>query len=107
VQTGRPLAGTLQIEGAEQGCSGSQDCWQVEETQWRSIADNLEERLQADGYAVTQLDLEDDTGLRVYEVIKQGNPKYYLHLLSTSHGTVYLVKSKLLSREEFQQMAGV
>jgi hypothetical protein len=93
------------LDGAEPGCNGAKDCWQVEETQWRTIAGNLEDRLQGKGYTVKQLDLNDDIGLRVYEIIQHSSAKFYLHLLSTSQGTVFLMHPKVLSREELHQMA--
>lgn len=104
-----PLALFAKAEGAEPGCSDSRktDCWQLEDTQWRSVASSLEERLENQGYAVTKLDdLEDEMGMGIYKVDKDGVTKY-LHLLLTDRGTVYLLESKPLSRSELEVAVGV
>jgi hypothetical protein len=80
-------------------------CWQTAETQWRSVSTDLEQKLVNKGYALKPLDLEDDTGLRVYEVSKDGKRQYYLNLLSTEKGTVYLMAEKPLTREELTTAA--
>jgi hypothetical protein len=69
------------------------------------VAGNLEEKLADQGYDVEQLELDDDTGLRVYEISKD-NKRYYLHFLSTAQGTVYLIKPEQLSREEVEKVVG-
>jgi len=89
-----------QVEGSQAGCNGLLGCWQTPETQWRDVSSNLEQRLEAQGYEVEALDLEDDTGRRVYEVSKDGETKYYLNLLSTKQGTVYLLTKEQLTLEE-------
>jgi hypothetical protein len=104
-----PLALFAKAEGAAPGCSEAKkaECWQLEDTQWRSVAGNLEKRLQNQGYSVTKLDdLEDETGMGIYKVDKDGVTKY-LHLLLTSRGTVYLLESKPLSRSELEVAVGV
>jgi hypothetical protein len=80
-------------------------CWQTAETQWRSVSTDLKQNLENKGYVVQQLDLEDDTGIRVYEVSKDGKMQYYLNLLSTEKGTVYLLAQKPLTREELRTAA--
>jgi N-dimethylarginine dimethylaminohydrolase len=94
------LAEFPQIEGAQAGCNGLLDCWKTPETQWRDVSSNLEQKLEAKGYDVKALDLEDDTGRRVYEVSKDGEIKYYLNVLSTERGTVYRISQQPLTREE-------
>jgi hypothetical protein len=80
-------------------------CWQTAETQWRSVSTDLKQNLENKGYVVQQLDLEDDTGIRVYEVSKDGKRQYYLNLLSTGKGTVYLMAEKPLTRAELTTAA--
>ena len=94
-------------EGAQPGCNGLFGCWQIPETQWRSVSRNLIENLEAQGYEVEPLDLEDDTGRRVYKVSKSDEIKYYLNLLSTDQGTVYRLSQEPLSREELNQAAAL
>ncbi|OLP15731.1 hypothetical protein BST81_24745 [Leptolyngbya sp. 'hensonii'] len=81
-------------------------CWQVEDTQWRSIAGNLKQRLRDQGMELAELDLEDDTGLRVYEVSKDGKLQYYLNLLSTDRGTIYVLNPRQMSRAELESAIG-
>jgi hypothetical protein len=94
------LADFPHLEGAQPGCNGLLGCWQLPETQWRSVSRNLIENLEAQGYKVEPLDLEDDTGRRVYKVSKGNELKYYLNLFSTQQGTVYRLSQQPLSREE-------
>jgi hypothetical protein len=101
------LAEFPQIEGAQAGCNGLLGCWQTPETQWRDVSSNLEQELEAKGYQVKALDLEDDTGRRVYEVSKAGEIKYYLNVLSTNRGTVYKISQEPLTREQLNQAAAL
>jgi hypothetical protein len=96
-----------QVEGSQAGCNGLLGCWQTPETQWRDVSSNLEQRLEAQGYEVEALDLEDDTGRRVYQVSKAGDLKYYLNVLSTERGTVYRISQEPLTREELNQAAAL
>ena len=96
-----------QVEGSQAGCNGLLGCWQTPETQWRDVSSNLEQRLEAQGYEVEALDLEDDTGRRVYQVSKAGALKYYLNVLSTERGTVYRISQEPLTREELNQAAAL
>jgi N-dimethylarginine dimethylaminohydrolase len=95
------------FEGVQAGCNGLLDCWKTPETQWRDVSSNLEQNLEAQGYEVKPLDLEDDTGRRVYEVSKEGEIKYYLNVLSTQRGTVYKISREPLTREELNQAAAL
>jgi hypothetical protein len=104
--TPEPILGNIsQILGAEPSCQGKPDCWQVGETQWRRIADTIEQQLHNKGYKLTQLELEDETGLGVYEVLKQGKREFYLHVIQIEQKTVYLLKPNLLSRQELEKAA--
>ncbi|MCL6434220.1 MAG: hypothetical protein K6T90_08365 [Leptolyngbyaceae cyanobacterium HOT.MB2.61] len=97
------------LAGAVPGCSNSKkDCWQVNETQWRSVASNLEQQFEQQGYRVDKLDdLEDEEGMGIYELTKPGTPPHYLHFLLTDQGTVYFLDSKRLSRGELEREIGV
>ncbi len=80
----------------------------MNETQWRSVAGNLEQQFEQQGYRVDKLDdLEDEEGMGIYEVSKPGAPTHYLHFLLTDRGTVYLLDSKRLSRGELEREIGV
>lgn len=98
------MAAFPNLPSAQPGCGGLEGCWQVDNSQWRSVAGNLEQQLAAAGYSVQQLNVEEDTGFRVYQISKNGKVQY-LHLLSTLKGTVYLLKPEQLSQRELQQEA--
>ncbi|MDX2215197.1 MAG: hypothetical protein SFY66_18060 [Oculatellaceae cyanobacterium bins.114] len=95
------------MTGAQPSCGGQSGCWQIADTQWRAIARTFEQDLQDRGYDIDQLQLADDTGLRVYAVSKAGEVSYYLNLLSTLQGTLYILSDQPLSREALSEMAGV
>lgn len=92
-------------EGSQPGCGGQAVCWQTDNTQWRSVARTFEQTLEDQGYDVNQLELETDTGVRVYAVSKEGEIPYYLNLLSTLDGTVYVLSDKPLTPQELTEMA--
>ncbi len=101
-----PILGNIsQILGAEPSCQGNPGCWQVGETQWRKVAETIEQQLHNKGYSLTQLELEDETGLGVYEVLKQGKREFYLHVIQIEQKTVYVLKPQLLGRRELEQAA--
>lgn len=100
-----PYATFPHVEGTSAGCGGRENCWQSADTQWRSLARTLEQNLQDQGYSVTQLDLETDTGVRVYRVTKASEPAYYLNLISTFQGTVYLISEQPMTALEIRQAA--
>lgn len=76
----------------------------MDETQWRKVVETIEQQLNQKGYTLAQVELEDDTGLGVYEVSKQDKREFYLHVISTAQGTVYLLKPQLLSRQEIENL---
>lgn len=90
--------------GSQPGCGGRDGCWQHESTQWRSIATTLKQDLENQGYTLTPLEIGSDTGMRIYQVSKMGEPPYYLNLLSTLQGTVYIVSEEPLTPEELTAM---
>ncbi|MGA7935290.1 MAG: hypothetical protein WCA35_17200 [Kovacikia sp.] len=108
-ETGAAIAAFSKTAGASPACNQqTETCWQVKETQWRSVARDLTKRLEDEGFDVTKLDdLEIDTGMGIYQVSKSGVPKYYLHLLLTDQGTSYLLKEKPLSQGELKRAIGV
>lgn len=63
----------------------------------------VHEQITAQGYRVTELELEDDTGFRVSEIAKNGQTQYYLHLLSTLDGTIYILNPTQLSKDEVEE----
>jgi hypothetical protein len=95
-----PFADFPHVDGVQAGCNNSLSCWQTAETQWRSVSENLKQNLEAQGYMVEKLELADDTGRSTYQVSKDGETKYYLNLLSTKQGTVYLLTKEQLTLEE-------
>ncbi|NEQ28103.1 MAG: hypothetical protein F6K28_55770 [Microcoleus sp. SIO2G3] len=95
-----PFADFPHVDGVQPGCNNSLSCWQTTETQWRTVSENLKQNLEAQGYVVKKLELADDTGRTAYQVSKDGETKYYLNLLSTKQGTVYLLTKEQLTPEE-------
>lgn len=100
-----PLLGNIsKVLGAEPSCQGKQDCWQVGETHWRKVVASIEQQLNHKGYSLAEVELGDENGLGVYEVSKQDKREFYLHVILTAQGTVYLLKPQLLSRQELEQL---
>ncbi len=99
----------IQIEGAQKGCSGLLGCWQVPETKGRMVTETLERKLKAQGFVLTPQDLDDDTGMSVYAVAKQdGAFQYYLHIIWSDRGTVYVKQPQLISTiDELRAIAGI
>ena len=55
---------------------------------------------------MSRVELEIETGMRVYRVSKLGEPAYYLNLISTfEQGTVYLISEQLMTVAEIRQAA--
>jgi len=86
-----------------QPCQQVDGCWKTQKSQWRSVYTKVHDQITAQGYRVIELDLEDDTGFRVSQIAKNGQTKYYLHLLSTLEGTIYILNPSQLSKEEVEQ----
>ncbi len=84
-------------------CKNLEGCWQSGDSQWRAVYQNVQQQLSEQGYQLTELELEDDTGFRVSQVSKNGATKYYLHLLSTLQGTVYVLNPTQLDKDEVAQ----
>lgn len=92
------------VAGAQQGCAGRDDCWQTNNTQWREVATNLVQGLQTEGFEIEQLDLEQDTGVRVYRISKGEEPDYYLTLISTFQGTRYVMSQQPMTLDELNHV---
>jgi len=102
------FAAVPQTNGAEQACDDQQEtCWRVPDARMREVSKQVLADLQRKGYEVEKKELEDDIGMEVYEVSKNGKVKYYLHFLSlmSESGTFYLPAKTMLSREELEQKA--
>lgn len=81
-------------------CVSEDGCWTSANSQWRSVKQDVTYQIRQQGYEVSDLELEDDTGFKVSQVLKNGEVKYYLHLLSTDGGTLFVLNNKQLSRDE-------
>lgn len=105
---GELLSTFAKEDGATPGCKDSRnDCWRLENTQMRSVAVTLEERFEAQGYEIGEMDDYSETGMKIYKVSKPGKPSSYLHFFSTLKGTVYYLNSAPLSVEELEDLVGV
>ncbi|HEY9603417.1 MAG TPA: hypothetical protein V6C85_17505 [Allocoleopsis sp.] len=100
-----PFADFQHFPNAQQGCNGVESCWQTAETQWAVVSNDLKQKLEEGGYVMTPMDIEDDIGRRAYEVSKEGNTRYYLNLISTGSGIVYLLTEQLPTSEQIRSAA--
>lgn len=89
--------------GGEPGCGGQENCWQTQDTQWRSVARALEQELENKGYEVKSQTDDEVPGFRVYEVSRDGETEY-LNLLSTLQGTFYILADQPMTRDELEQL---
>ena len=76
----------FQIQGTI-ACDRVKDCYASTETNGRAIAKTLEEKLEVQGYTLTAIDLDEDTGMKIYQLFLKGQPKDYLHIIWTDKGT--------------------
>ena len=84
--TPTPSPDVFQVEGAI-ACEGIKDCYAYTEPNGRQISETLEQQLQAQGYTLQPLDLNDDTGMKVYQLFQRGRARDYLHIIWTDQGT--------------------
>jgi hypothetical protein len=89
--------------GGEPGCGGQENCWQTQDTQWRSVARALEQELENQGYEVESQTDDEVPGFRVYEVSRNGETEY-LNMLSTLQGTFYVLADQPMTRDELEQL---
>ena len=84
--------------GGQTACQGLSDCWRSPvSSSWRSVASDLEERLEAQGYTLSNVTgevLAIDSGVRVYVVSKPGEPDYFLNLVSVADGVLYTMTAE-------------
>jgi hypothetical protein len=90
----------LAIVGATPGCRGKAGCWKLTESNGRTIAGTLEQKLESQGFTYSDLNAEPDTGFRVYEVAKDGVKQYYLHMIWNDRGTAYVRDENQLSYDQ-------
>jgi len=91
------------LEGAEAACADQPDCWQVPVASWRSGAGDLQSRLEALGYSLSNVTgevLGVETGVRVYAVSKADQQPYYLNLVSSGGGLLYTMTEQPISEAE-------
>lgn len=91
------------LEGAEATCADQPDCWQVPVASWRAGAGDLQSRLEAQGYSLSNVTGEVlglDTGVRVYAVSKADQQPYYLNLVSSGGGLLYTMTEQPISEAE-------
>lgn len=97
----------LQMEGATIGCavSKTQDCFSFVETNGRSFAHDREIYFRGKGFALDKQELDDEHGMSVYRLSKQGDrlDKQYLHLLWDGKIGDLLVYPQRLNREQLAQ----
>jgi len=101
-----PFADFPHVSGAQAGCAGSERCWQTADTQWRAIANDIQQALKDKGYALESLPLAEETGRQVYRVFKAGEDPYYLSFISTPQGTVYSSTERPMTPNEMNMLSG-
>ena len=81
------------LEGAQAACEGLADCWRSPvSSSWRGAAGDLQARLEAQGYTVSNVTgevLSIDSGVLVYAVTKPGEADYYLNFVSVDNDVLY------------------
>lgn len=90
--------------GGQTACPGLSDCWRSPvSSSWRSVASDLEGRLEAQGYTLSNVTgevLSIDSGVRVYAVSKPGEPDYFLNLVSVGDGVLYTMTSEPMTSDQ-------
>ncbi len=76
----------FQIQGAT-ACDRVKDCYASTESNGRVISQTLKEKLESQGYTLTAIDLDEETGMKIYRLFQNGKPKDYLHIIWTDKGT--------------------
>ncbi len=89
----QPYADFPHFQGAQQADCGGETCWTSPvEGGWRGAAGSLQDNLEAQGYTLSNITgevLSTETGVRVYQVTKDGEDPYYLNLVSVTEGILY------------------
>ncbi|MFM7529899.1 MAG: hypothetical protein ACKO63_15690 [Nodosilinea sp.] len=102
-QEPQPYSDFPHLEGAQASCGDRPDCWQVPVASWRLGAQDLCDRLEAEGYSLSNVTgevLGVDTGVRVYAVSKGDAHPYYLNLVSSGAGLLYTITEQPISEAE-------
>jgi hypothetical protein len=103
--TPSPTPDAFQLNGAKP--CGILGCFQLSETNGRLVAQDLEQKLTQQGYSLSEQDIADDTGMKVYKVTKDNQLKFYLHAIWSDRGTLYIQKPTLVgSRDLLAQEVG-
>jgi hypothetical protein len=94
------------MEGATVGCvtSKTQDCFNVAQTNGRLFTSQIEAHFKNKGFALDKQEIEDEHGMSVYQLLKQGYPKDYLHVFWDNEGTTYLRFPRILNHQELALM---
>lgn len=89
----QPFADFPHFQGAQQADCGGEACWTSPvEGGWRGAARSIQDNLEAQGYTLNNVTgevLSTETGVRVYQVTKDGEAPYYLNLVSVAEGILY------------------
>ncbi len=69
---------------------------------WRSAAGDLQARLEAQGYTVSNVTGEvlSISGVQVYAVSKPGEANYYLNLVSVGKGLLYTMTAEPMTADQ-------
>ena len=98
-----PFANFPHMPGAQPTDCGIGPCWSSPvEGGWRSAAQSLQARLEAEGYTLANITgevLSTETGVRIYRVAKVGEDPYYLNLVSVADGILYSLTPTPLSED--------
>lgn len=99
----QPYANFPHFQGAQQTDCGIATCWTSPvEGGWRGAAQSLRDRLEAQGYSLSNITgevLSTETGVRIYRVTKAGEDPYYLNLVSVAEGIRYSLTPAPLSED--------
>jgi hypothetical protein len=101
-----PFADFPHVPGAQAGCAGSERCWQTPDTQWRSLAVNIQQDLTTQGYTLESVPLAEETGRQMYKVSKAGETPYYLSFVSTPQGTIYAFTEQPMTSGQMDILSG-
>jgi hypothetical protein len=102
------LTAIAQSAGGARCNEAKADCYRIPTnpgTNWRAIADDRIEKFKQSGHQVKEREDLEEAGLRVFELSKNGDPKYYLHISSSFEGIVLLKRPTLLTKEQVDQEA--
>ncbi|MGF1517289.1 MAG: hypothetical protein ACFCVB_05720 [Nodosilinea sp.] len=99
-----PFADFPHLDGAQATCPGLATCWRSPvSSSWRTAANDLQDRLEAQGYRLSNVTgevLAIDSGVTVYAVSKAGEPDYFLNLISVSDGVLYTMTPEPMTTEQ-------